>query len=240
METQEISFLSILQWTEAQCHDYLERMRWPHGPRCPKCGITEPYTVTRKTKTKNHVHSLYACRSCKQQFTATVGTIFEDSKIPLNKWFAAIYLMMSSKKGVSAHQIHRTLSITYKSAWFMCHRIRGAARDKNLGLLSGTVEADETYIGGKPRGHWTARERIQDEIKMGLRPKPTHPRFEKEAVLGMLERDGRVRAFDNWEWPTSILGNGPPLAYDWLAREDWASRGLLLSPLPVHGAPEAV
>ena len=124
MDTQKVSFQTVLRWSDDECRVFLEQKRWPDGPHCPKCGAEEPYTITRKTSTKNAVKSLYKCRACRRQFTATVGTIFEDSKIPLNKWFAAIYLMCSSKKGISAHQLHRSLDITYKSAWFMCHRIR--------------------------------------------------------------------------------------------------------------------
>ena len=167
MATEKITFLTVLQWTNDECRSYLEGQRWPDGPICPKCGGVEPYTITRKSKTKNTVQSLYKCRDCKRQFTATIGTIFEDSKIPLNKWFAAIYLMCASKKGVSAHQIHRQLDITYKSAWFMCHRVREAmAGNGALQPLSGTIEADETFLypkrrrGSKPEsteGHrWTA------------------------------------------------------------------------------------
>ena len=187
-------YLDILTWDEEKCRAYLEGMRWPNGARCPKCGATEPYRMQRKSRTKNLVKTLFKCRACKVQFSATVGTIFSDTKIPLNKWFAAIYLMGASKKGISAHQIHRMLEISYPSAWFMCHRVREAMRNKSFELLKGVVEADETYVGGKPRGHWTQRERIKDEIQMGLREKPkTHPRFEKEAVFGMIERGGKVR-----------------------------------------------
>lgn len=171
-------------------------MRWPDGPHCPKCGAAKPWKLTRKSKTKNVVATLYRCRACKRQFTATVGTIFEDSKIPLSKWFAVIYLMSASKKGISAHQIHRQLHITYKSAWFMCHRIREAMKDKSFPKLTGTVEADETYVGGRTRrGHPTWHERIQDEIQMGLREKPPkhHPRMDKAVVFGILERDGQAR-----------------------------------------------
>ncbi len=193
MAKQEVSFLKVLRWSDDQCRDYLERMRWPDGPRCPKCGADDPYKITRRSKTKNAVRTLYRCKPCKRQFTATVGTIFEDSKIPLNKWFAAIYLMAASKKGMSAHQLHRQLGITYKSAWFMCHRVREAMRDKEMLPLTGTVEADETYIGGKPRGHRVWKERVTDEIEMGLRPKRKHYREEKAVVFGILERGGKVR-----------------------------------------------
>jgi transposase-like protein len=169
-------------------------MRWPKGPHCPKCGVDRPYSITRKSRTKNKVQSLYKCRDCKRQFSATVGTIFEDSKIPLHKWFAGIFLMCSSKKGISAHQLHRMLGITYKSAWFMCHRVRQATRDKEFPMLSGVVEADETYMGGRTRrGHKVHHERIRDEIEMGLRPKPARrpPYQEKTTVFGMVECEGR-------------------------------------------------
>jgi transposase-like protein len=197
MEGSEVSFLKVLSWSEEQCREYLERQRWPDGARCPKCGAAEPWKITRKTATKNAVRSLYRCRSCKRQFTATIGTIFEDSKIPLNKWFAGIYLMCSSKKGISAHQLHRELEITYKSAWFMCHRVREAMGESYDEPLSGTVEADETYVGGRRRrGHPLLHERINDEVEMGLRPKTKRYWGDNKAVVfGILERGGRVRTF---------------------------------------------
>lgn len=193
MDTTKVTFQEVLKWTDAECRAYLEARRWPNGPQCPHCGAKEPYRVTRKTNTKNVVQRLYKCHACRKQFTATVGTIFEDSHIPLSKWFAAIYLMCASKKGISAFQLHRQLEITYKSAWFMCHRIREAMREKDLPLLTGVIEADETYVGGKERGHPVWKERLQDEVQMGLRPRPAHPRMSKSVVFGMLERDGRVR-----------------------------------------------
>lgn len=190
-----LTFQSILQWSEDDCRDFLAKMRWPRGPICPKCGAKEPYTITRKSATKNLVRSLYKCRDCKKQFTVTVGTIFEDSHIPLSKWLAALFLMCASKKGMSAHQLFRMLDIgSYRTAWFMAHRIREAMRDKGiLEPLKGIVEIDETYVGGKQRGHKVWRENIQDEIQMGIRPKPSHPRMDKAIVFGMLERDGKVR-----------------------------------------------
>ncbi len=147
-------------------------MRWPNGPHCPKCGVNSPYKLTRKTTTKNAVRTLYKCRDCKRQFSATVGTIFEDSHIPLHKWFAGIFLMCSSKKGISAHQLHRSLDITYKSAWFMCHRVRKAMSGNGaVRLMSGIIEADETYLYPKrQRGSKAHHERIKDEIQMGFDP----------------------------------------------------------------------
>lgn len=210
MDTVKVTFQTVLRWTDEQCREYLESRRWPTGAHCPKCDANNPYILERKTKTKNKVQKLYKCRKCGKQYTVTIGTIFEDSHIPLNKWFAAIFLMCASKKGISAHQLHRTLDITYKSAWFMAHRIREAMRDKGkLDLLTGTVEADETYIGGKVRGHYVWKERIKDEIQMGLRPKPKfphHPRMDKAVVFGILERNGKARTIAVSETNAKTMG----------------------------------
>jgi len=207
-DAMSLTFHDVMRWSDDQCREFLEGQRWPDGPICPKCGVAEPYTLTRKSASKNSVRSLYKCRKCRKQFTATVGTIFEDSHIPLSKWFAAIYLMTSSKKGVSAHQIHRTLGVTYKSAWFMCHRVREAMREKDGSLLSGVIEADETYVGRKGRrGHpvakweqFSERERLDAEArgltlrrKSGPKRGQPHQATEKAVVFGMMERGGRVR-----------------------------------------------
>ena len=126
LEARSLSLSTVLRWTDKQCHAYLEKVRWPDGPICPECGTSEHYRITRKTKTKNKVDSLYKCRACRRQFTVTVGTIFEGSKIPLSKWFAAIYTMCAFKRGVGAQQVHIQARVTYKSAWFMCRRVREA------------------------------------------------------------------------------------------------------------------
>lgn len=190
--------------TEADARAMLERIRWPDGPRCPfpDCGGAEAYRIEVKASTRKNgkpvgPRHLFRCKACKRQFSVTKGTIFEDSKIPLRTWIMVMYRMCSSKKGVSAHQIHREFGVTYESAWFMCHRIRWAMREKDGLPLVGTIEADETYIGRRTRrGHPLLYERIQDEIQMGLRPKPQRGRWWAEGkaiVFGMLERDGRVR-----------------------------------------------
>lgn len=117
--------------------EYLESIRWPDGHVCPKCGQSErkPYKLPHKTR------RLWKCAACRKQYTVTVGTIFESSHIGLDKWLLAFYLLCSSKKGMSAHQLHRSLGITYKSAWFVFHRIREAMRDPGFaGRLTGTVE----------------------------------------------------------------------------------------------------
>jgi transposase-like protein len=134
--------------TDEACRDYLERKFWTSGPICPHCGSKRGYKLGGKSTRPG----LHKCAECRKQYTVTIGSIFEDSHIPLPKWFAAIYLMNSSKKGISAHQLHRSLGTTYKSAWFMCHRIRESMRNsKPRRPLGGKVEVDETYIGGKTR-----------------------------------------------------------------------------------------
>jgi len=189
--------------------DYLEKQRWPEGPECPHCGLVgEAYKITPKQRkvvverqTKGEVatqakrvrkprQGLYKCSGCRKPFTVTVGTIFEDSHIPLNKWVIAVHLMCASKKGMSAHQLHRMLGVTYKSAWFMAHRIRyGMSQEPLASQLTGVVEADETYIGGRRRKHQTHApkpgERAQDMLS---------PTAEKAAVFSILQRDGRVRS----------------------------------------------
>ena len=126
-----------------KARERLESLRWPDGPICPHCGSLKAWPL--KTRP-----GLYKCGEyqCRKQFTVTVGTVFERSKIPLNKWLMAVYLMCSSKKGISANQLHRTLEVTLKTAWFMGHRIREAMRQGTLapfGVDGGTVEVDETF-----------------------------------------------------------------------------------------------
>jgi transposase-like protein len=156
---------------EDKAREYLEAMRWPDGPVCPKCSLVgEAGRIVRKEKTKEQViemiragkrirkaqKGLWKCKGCKKQFTVTVDTIFEDSHIPLHKWLLAIHLLTSSKKGMSAHQLMRNLNIgQYKSAWFMAHRIRYALTGELAEKMNGVIEADETYIGGRRRKHQT-------------------------------------------------------------------------------------
>lgn len=130
---------------ENKARSHLEKLRWPDGRYCPHCGETEKTSVVRGKR-----RGLYFCNSCAKQFTVTVGTLFERSHVPLSKWLAAFHLMASSKKGMSAHQLHRMLGVTYKTAWFMAHRIREAMRETNPGPMGGSsqpVQADETYFG---------------------------------------------------------------------------------------------
>jgi transposase-like protein len=166
--------------------EYLESIRWPDGPVCPHCGETErkPYRL------KNQKRRLWKCATCRKQFTVTVGTIFESSHIPLNKWLLAFYLLCSSKKGMSAHQLHRMLGVQYKTAWFMAHRIREAMKEPPFQTrLKGTVEADETYVGGKPR---RANRRLDDP---GRARKATGRATKKTPVVVLVERGGEARSF---------------------------------------------
>lgn len=172
MERKTFAEMSAL--TEDEARSYIEAIRWPNGPICPRCGSTS----ATKLQGKSTRAGVYKCKAkeCRKPFTVTVGTIFEDTRIPLRKWVLAFWLICGSKKGMSTHQIHRHLGITYKSAWHMTHRIREAMREGPLAeLLKGTVEADETYIGGRRnlRNQWT----------------------NKIPVMALVERGGSVRAF---------------------------------------------
>lgn len=163
---------------------HLETTRWPNGPICPHCGVVGEAT---ELKGKASRPGLYQCNACRDQFTATVGTVFERSKVPLHKWLLATYLISSSKMGYSAHQLHRTLGVTYKTAWFMAHRIREAMNPTNPSPIGGagrTVEADETYVGGKEANKHAHKRAAKMDV---FGP--------KEAVLTLVERDGKARSF---------------------------------------------
>ncbi|MBI3879409.1 MAG: IS1595 family transposase [Verrucomicrobia bacterium] len=155
-EAEELNLFTIAREysDDDKARELLENIRWPNGPVCPHCGGKEAYRLTPRPTAKSPGRKgLLKCKACRKQFTVTVGTIFSDSHIPLGKWLMAIHVLCASKKAVSAHQLHRMLGITYKTAWFMAHRIRYAmSPEMPLGkMLSGVVEADETYVGGKPR-----------------------------------------------------------------------------------------
>ncbi len=181
--------------TEAAARAMLERIRWPDSVHCLflDCGGAEVYRLEVKGKTLKsgrvvHPRHLFKCKACRRQFSVTRGTIFEDSKIPLRTWILVMYRMCSSKKGVSAHQIHREFGVTYEAAWFMGHRIRYAMGEKGLRpIMTGTIEADETYIGGKARGAPAARSRRKE--RLGQASGITN----KTIVFGLLERGGEAR-----------------------------------------------
>lgn len=153
-----MSVLSRPQFqSEEAAFAYVEAELWPEGPICPHCGGIERISAIKPNPAKKVRIGLKFCGQCRRQFTVRVGTIFEDSHLPMTKWLQAIYLICTSKKGISAHQLHRTLEITYKSAWFLAHRVREAMRSGDLspfGFGGGIVEVDETFIGrikGAPR-----------------------------------------------------------------------------------------
>ncbi len=167
--------------SEAAAIARLEAIVWPQGPHCPRCGGFD-----RITPVKGGRPGLRRCGPCKREFTVTVGTIFERSHIKLHKWFQAAHLMASSKKGISAHQLHRTLKVTYKTAWFMEHRLREAMRELHPAQSGGegkTVEMDETYIGGK-EGNRHRSKRLTVRGSGG-----------KEVAFSLVERGGSVRSY---------------------------------------------
>jgi transposase-like protein len=180
-------------YTDANAaREHLEKQRWPNGAVCPHCGSCDPKRVYA-LKGKAHRPGLYQCNDCLQQFTVTVGSVFERSKIPLNKWVLATHLLGSSKKGMSAHQLHRMLGVTYKTAWFMAHRIREAMRpDPASGPLGGEgkiVEADETYYG-RAKEKRLLKPRTSPYTKGGWKDKGA-----ARPIISLVERGGSVRSF---------------------------------------------
>lgn len=176
--------------TAAEAREFLEKLRWPDGVVCPHCGVVgESFRLESKDDSKNTLRDgVWKCGGCRKPFTVTVGTIFEDSHIPLNKWLMAIHLLCASKKGMSAHQLHRMLGISYKTAWFMAHRIRHAMAEEAAEQFGGTVEIDETYIGGKRKlGPHAAKPGERQSDRPG-------PFAGKEAVVSVLQRGGKVRS----------------------------------------------
>ena len=167
-----------------KAREYLERLQWPNGPICPHCGVMgEHYQLAGKA----HRKGVWKCHDCREQFTVTVGTVFERSKIPLNIWLQAVHFLCSSKKGMSAHQLHRTLGVTYKTAWFMAHRIRKAMEIRThepMGGTGGIVEADETYWGTSAVGK--RNKVVGRRIPGGA---------EKMKVVSLIERGGEARSF---------------------------------------------
>ena len=162
---------------ETAAREHLESLNWPDGPFCPHCGSLN----ATRLQGGHHRAGLIQCNDCRQQYTVTVGTVFERSKVPLNKWLLANHLLCASKKGISGHQVARMLGVTYKTAWFMMHRIREAMKPSNPEPLGtgpdAVVEADETYVGGKAKN------------RAYRQPAP------KKAVVALVERDGAVRSF---------------------------------------------
>ncbi len=169
--------------SDDKCREYLEALRWPEKVSCPKCGSQKISRV--------QVRHTFDCDSCRYQFSVTAGTIFHDTHLPLHKWFAVTYMLCESRKGMSANQIKRMMGISYKTSWYLCHRIRAAmATVPPPELLGGTVEVDETYVGGKQRGH-------QNKAGFGLST--------KQIVIGIRQRGGELRFFHAQDAKTGTL-----------------------------------
>ncbi len=166
MNTPNINLVQLTEQfgTDDKCRKALEQLRWRKGPTCPRCD-------SKATKIANRFQ--YDCDSCHYQFSVTAGTIFHDSHLSLWKWFVATALLCESKKGMSACQIQRTIGVSYKTAWYLCHRIRAAMLEVAPEKLDGTVEIDETYVGGKKR-RW-------------------RPKSDKAVVIGIRQRNGDLR-----------------------------------------------
>lgn len=161
----------------AVCVDFVAGLRWPDGPTCPRCGSQEHSFLSTR--------NLWKCKACKKQYSVKAGTIFEDSPLPLDKWLCAIWLIANSKNGISSHELGRSIGVTQKSAWFMNHRIRLAMVTGTFESFDGTVEVDETFIGGKAE--------YMHEYKRAQ--KISGPGYhDKTAVVGVIERGGRVTA----------------------------------------------
>jgi transposase-like protein len=173
--TAEVNLPELIErfGSEDKCHAYLEGLRWPDGVRCPRCDSDKISRITKRRQ--------FDCDGCRYQFSVRVGTLFHDSKLPLWKWFLAVYVMGESLKGVSANQLKRMLGVSYKTAWFLCHRIRAAMKDEGGDMLSGIVEADETYVGGKAGGFRSKKDAADHRLD------------NKTVVLGAVQRGGKIR-----------------------------------------------
>ena len=172
MQTQHHQEMDLLQLmerfhSEERCRAYLEALRWPNGVACPRCGGSQQAHDTAR--------GVYDCYSCSYKFSVLAGTIFHDTKLPLRKWLMAVLIMVEAKKGISANQMKRTLGVSYKTAWYLCHRIRHAMAEVNTEQLGGQIEVDETYVGGKVRGRGHGY------------------RGNKATVVGVVQRKGEIR-----------------------------------------------
>lgn len=159
--------------SEEKCREYLEALRWPDTIMCPRCTSIKISKIMKRNQ--------FDCDNCRYQFSVTAGTIFNDSHLPLWKWFLCVYLLCESKKGMSANQLKRVLGISYKTAWYLCHRVRAAMKEANPQLLDGVVEIDETYVGGKAKGKGSGWRKNQKELK--------------QIVIGIKQRGGELRFF---------------------------------------------
>jgi transposase-like protein len=168
--------------TDEKCREILTKLRWPEGVTCPRCQERRVSWLQSRSQ--------FECASCRYQFSVTTGTIFNDTHLPLEKWFAATYLLCEAKKGMSACQVQRTLGISYKTAWYLCHRIRAAMAETDKPMMDGKVEMDETFIGGKNIGAGWGAKMDNKEVVIGIRKRGGDLRFfhAKDARSGTLEK----------------------------------------------------
>lgn len=173
MAYTDVNLVTLIEkfGSEDKCRAYLEALRWAGEIRCPRCDSHKISKIVKRPQ--------YDCDACRYQFSVTAGTIFNDSHLPLWKWFLAVYLLCEARKGVSANQMKRTLGVSYKTAWYLCHRIRATMKEINPAPLGGVVEIDETYVGGKVYGK-------------GAQGRSTK---HKEVVIGIKQRGGELRFF---------------------------------------------
>jgi len=185
--------------TDEECRTTLEELRWPDGVRCSRCNGEKNYRTNREQ---------FYCDSCTYQFSVLSGTIFHDTHLPLRKWFMTIFLIVESKKGVSANQIKRTIGVSYKTAWYLCHRIRAAMTELAPEKLNGTVEVDETFVGGKGRGQSTGRGTLNKTLVAGIIQRggdvrmSVIPRADKKTLKAFIDRfaDGTTKEIMTDEW----------------------------------------
>lgn len=181
----KINLTAPIYSNEDKAREHLEALLWPHGAVCPRCGVTGDRVT--KLQGKSTRPGVFKCKDCRKPFSVTVGTVMERSHIPLTKWLLASHLMASSKKGMSANQLHRMLGTTYETAWFLAHRLREAMGTKPTGPLGGgnkVVEVDETYIGGKEHNKHASKRAHAGRGAVGKAP-----------VVTLVERDGNARSF---------------------------------------------
>jgi len=186
--------------SEAKCRRYIELLRWPDGVACPRCQSQKIYRLENRP--------LLLCSSCEHQFSVTVDTIFHDTHLPLEKWFLATFLLCESKKGMSACQIQRSLGVSYKTAWYLCHRIRAAMTELEPKKLNGTVEVDEMFVGGKGHGQSTGRGTLNKTLVAGIIQRggdvrmSVIPRADKKTLKAFIDRfaDDKTKEIMTDEW----------------------------------------
>ncbi|MFC1944501.1 IS1595 family transposase [Chloroflexota bacterium] len=202
IKTYEMDLVKLIETfrDEDSCREYLEGLRWPNGVACPVCG--------NMSVSKVHKRGQYDCNSCRYQFSVTSGTIFHDTHLPLWKWFLAIYIMVEAKKGVSANQIKRSLNIAYRTAWYLCHRIRAAMSESKPNLLRGIIEVDETYVGGKRKnvghGYKGNKVAVAGAVQRGGHARlQTVPDTTRKTLHGFIDKyvDPDTEAIYTDDWP---------------------------------------